>query len=224
MISECLRKEPDKRPSAKLLLKNDFFKKSKDKAYLVKALLSEGAPVVPQKVKHVPGASGRLHKNEDGEWEWSDEEEAPAENEHKPKPPMLSSTEPVAAPAMPAPAQTSSNNAQMNEPAQCIYLVLRLRNEHKELNDIKFEFTPGEDTSDSVARELVEAGLVDGRDMIVVAANLQKILDHSDLRNLVFALNSGCTQHEVPDDKALVGFAQLSLIDPSDPEAQLDSH
>jgi len=34
--------------------------------------------------------------------------------------------------------------------------------------------------------------------------------------------NSGCRQYEVPDDRALVGFAQLSLLDPSDPEAQLD--
>jgi len=40
----------------------------------------------------------------------------------------------------------------------------------------------------------------------------------------LFVQNSGCTAHEVPDDKALVGFAQLSLIDPSDPEAQLDIH
>jgi serine/threonine-protein kinase OSR1/STK39 len=214
MIAECLRKEPEKRPTAKQLLKHEFFKKAKDKAYLMKSLLCDGAPVVPQKVKRVPGASGRLHKNEDGEWEWSDDDD----DEAKPKPPM----------SLSLPVDGSSHvvddKVKFNEPVQCIYLVLRLRNENKELNDIKFEFTPGEDTSDSVARELVEAGLVDGRDMIVVAANLQKILDNTDCRNLVFALNSGNTQHEVPDDKTLVGFAQLSLIDPSDPEAQLDTH
>lgn len=224
-IAECLRKEPDKRPTAKQLIKHEFFKKAKDRQYLIKSLLSEGAPVVPQKVKRVPGSSGRLHKTEDGEWQWSDEETAPGGEDHKapaaaapPKPPT---------PAAATSAQIEQRPPPPNQevvPGQCIYLVLRLRNENKELNDIKFEFTPGEDTSDSVARELVEAGLVDGRDMIVVAANLQKILDCPETRSIVFALNSGCTAHEVPDDKALIGFAQLSLIDPNDPEANIDSN
>ena len=29
MVSECLRREPEKRPTAKQLLKNEFFKKAK---------------------------------------------------------------------------------------------------------------------------------------------------------------------------------------------------
>jgi len=95
-----------------------------------------------------------------------------------------------------------------------IGLVLRLRNEKRVLNDIKFDFTPGQDTSDSVSRELVEAGLVDGRDLIVVAANLQKVLDDPvENKNITFALNSGFGPNEAPDDKTLIGFAQLTIND-----------
>ncbi|XP_029645627.1 serine/threonine-protein kinase OSR1 isoform X7 [Octopus bimaculoides] len=157
MINDCLRKDPEKRPTAKQLLKHEFFKKAKDKAYLAK--LAESCNVKSQK-----------------------------------SPRVLNNVEkPVEVP---------------------IGLVLRLRNEKRVLNDIKFDFTPGQDTSDSVSRELVEAGLVDGRDLIVVAANLQKVLDNpTENKNITFALNSGFGPTEAPDDKSLVGFAQLTIND-----------
>ncbi|GAB1597950.1 serine/threonine-protein kinase OSR1-like isoform X2 [Argonauta hians] len=426
MINDCLKKDPEKRPTAKQLLKHEFFKKAKDKAYLAK--LAESCNVKSQKVKRVPGSSGRLHKTEDGAWEWSDDEmdvnsdegqaaftshrkegdaSQPSTTEasvparttaasasssaspavtsntndtlapnntssseptssdapqtipqsQKPSPVVMtdvkvpapssgsvplhadtvvSSNQPSVAPSaastipmsstelpmstnctaensknmetsvspLPATAalpQTSGqpNNghssslttstdviAEDNKPGDpvCapvtvtsatstatthtvstptatpsddsavtnttnqsmpssevtqfpssglpagqqpagetslqkpvevpIGLVLRLRNEKRVLNDIKFDFTPGQDTSDSVSRELVEAGLVDGRDLIVVAANLQKVLDNPiENKNITFALNSGFGPTEAPDDKSLVGFAQLTIND-----------
>ncbi|XP_046371010.2 serine/threonine-protein kinase OSR1-like [Haliotis rufescens] len=253
MISDCLKREPEKRPTAKQLLKHDFFKKAKDKGYITRVLLSDGTNVKPQKVKRVPGSSGRLHRTQDGQWEWSDEEmdqlseegQAAISCERSPRirnaPVELDAANNVGgtAPAQtpnslapggpasetatsPTPGETSSTSlpsqaeAQEQKQAvlsQSINLVLRLRNDKKELNDIKFDFTPGQDTSDSVSRELVEAGLVNGKDMIVVAANLQKILDNKDQKNLTFALNSGCGQNEAPCDKALIGFAQLTIND-----------
>lgn len=45
------------------------------KAYLLKTLIADnGSAVNPQKVRRVPGSSGRLHKTEDGTWEWSDDD------------------------------------------------------------------------------------------------------------------------------------------------------
>ncbi|XP_059499305.1 STE20/SPS1-related proline-alanine-rich protein kinase-like isoform X5 [Stegostoma tigrinum] len=149
------------------------------------------------KVRRVQGSSGHLYKTEDGGWEWSDDESGDAFDERKPT--AFQKTE-----------QSESPSHLSNEDSS-VHLVLRLRNLRRELNDIRFEFTPGRDSAVGVSQELVSAGLVDEFDMMVVANNLQRLIDdpHSN-RSLTFRLVSGCEGYR-PDETKLIGFAQLSI-------------
>jgi len=206
MISECLQKDPSKRPTAAELLKHAFFKsKAKDRKFLQSSLVTlapnlESRPGLKQKKK--PGASGRLHRNEGGEWVWSSDEEGDSDDETIQKKKTAK--------------QVSLCEAQAGVPEnqRTVNLVLRMRNTKRELNDIRFEFQPTKDSADGIANELLSAGLIVGDDLVAMAANLDKLIAKPPpSKNLTFRISAGISKEDTPDEKALLGFAQLSIAD-----------
>lgn len=240
MITECLQKDPTKRPTANELLKHPFFKKSKDKKYLAGTLLPTGPSLktrVNKASKRQPGTSGRLHRTTSGDWVWSSEDEdggdgkdsSDSDSEGKPKPlnqiehadssddereeseqSTATTTDPTAAVA--AMDIAGKLNIVDDDPNRVVNLVLRMRNANRELNDIRFEFAVGKDSAEGIATELVGAGLVDNNDTVVMTSNLQRLIDQRHtIKTVTFKLHS--SGGEVPDEKSLIGFAQISITD-----------
>lgn len=241
MIVKCLQKDPTKRPTANELLKHPFFKKAKDRKYLTQTLLAIGPSMetrVHKASKRQPGSSGRVYCTVTGEWVWMDDEEgsghissdgedAPADDR-----PMnclnredssgsdndtdLTETDnPNSEIVIKEQLKDTASGEQSKEvvSGEPINLVLRIRNSRKELDDIRFEFTPGKDSAFGIASELEMAGLVNEKDVNVISHNLGKLIDESrDFKTVVFRLDSA-NANEHFDNKALIGFAQLSISD-----------
>lgn len=92
--------------------------------------------------------------------------------------------------SQPSHVQSGSSSPAKPKNITSINLVLRMRDEKKELQDIKFEFLPNKDTVDEISHELVNAKLIDAIDMIAVSANLNKILENHALSPITFPLVS----------------------------------
>ncbi|XP_050430528.1 STE20/SPS1-related proline-alanine-rich protein kinase isoform X3 [Adelges cooleyi] len=208
LITDCLQKDPTKRPTATELLKHPIFKKAKDKKYLQSTLIAIGPSLetrVQKASKRQPGTSGRLHRTITGEWTWSSEEECGEQS---------SDDECQEKPLNKLVETTHSSDSEKESDDEHLNLVLRMRNVNRELNDIRFEFLLGKDTPEGIATELVGAGLVDGRDAEVIAMNLRVLIgNQTQHKPVTFALVSGCKNDETPDEKMLIGYAQLSYAD-----------
>ncbi|CAH2034654.1 unnamed protein product, partial [Iphiclides podalirius] len=236
LIGDCLQKDPSKRPTATELLKHPFFKKAKDKKYLTQTLVAIGPSmetrVHKQASKKQAGASGRLHRTVTGEWEWSEEEEEgdgerpggvgsdeePAEDKRPMNQLQRADSSGSDNDELSSEAKAKSQPATSRPPEPAVInLVLRLRNASQELNDIRFEFITGKDTAEGIAGELVGAGLVDPQDSVPISLNLAKLLGSQRNatqpapKTVTFHLNSA-GPNEQYDDKTLVGFAQISIM------------
>lgn len=120
----------------------------------------------------------------------------------------------VTSPLVPAPAAEAPIPAAEGGEAPPVNLVLRMRNQRRELHDIRFEFAVGKDSAEGIAAELVDAGLVDPLDTQPMAINLHQLIEQRALiKTVTFQLNSGVQPGEVPDDRSLVGYAQISITD-----------
>lgn len=228
MIFECLQKDPAKRPTATELLKHSFFKKARDRKYLVSTLVTIGPSMetrVHKASRRQPGASGRLHRMETGEWVWESEEEDDDDDEDdaaRDRPmntlERADSSDSDSDDRGGGGAAFTIGSLGAGAEAPQINLVLRMRNARNELNDIRFEFAPGKDSADGIATELVGAGLLDARDADVTARQLQRLVDEflfpgqaPPPRSLTFRLKSAPPEPE--DEQSLLGFAQISIVD-----------
>ena len=75
MIEQCLQKNPSDRPTAKQLLKHDFFKKAKDRSYIAKQLALKFQERKKMEEKTVnrrkPTSVRAVRVSDSGEWKFS---------------------------------------------------------------------------------------------------------------------------------------------------------
>ncbi|KAK4474190.1 hypothetical protein MN116_002656 [Schistosoma mekongi] len=106
--------------------------------------------------------------------------------------------------------QSQTNDASCG---LCYRITLRKRNpkQNNELQDISFNYVPGKDSADVLARELVEADLLDGCDLLLVAHHMSELISNPGARERIFPLNSPPAPGQVPIESELHGYAKVLI-------------
>ncbi|KJE97159.1 STE/STE20/FRAY protein kinase [Capsaspora owczarzaki ATCC 30864] len=95
--------------------------------------------------------------------------------------------------------------------AVVVDLKIRLRDRNRQLKDIRFSFARNDDTVEQIAKELVEANLIEAADEKVVAENIAIITNVANRKtSLKFMLAEAATLPTV-DQEGLHGYAQVLL-------------
>ena len=114
-------------------------------------------------------------------------------------------------------AATPNNSAAQSAPSipddqKTLSIVLRMRNPKKELNDIRFEYQPSKDTTEGIAAELLTNGLIANNDVQIMSSSMQQLIENPPPNRVItFRVSTGFSPEDNPDEKNLLGFAQLSL-------------
>lgn len=240
MIEQCLQKNPVDRPTAKQLLKHDFFKKAKDRSYIAKHLALKWQDRKKMEEKTVnrrkPAAIRAVRVSDSGEWKFSsgsDDETTSGteinddaanklkqlENQTiKNMGDLIEKNDQVIKNQTSNEVSTGQTNEVTNavqelslENNQVLKLTLRIRNTQGDLHDIKFDFNQANETVRDVVSEMVSAKLIDDQDAQAVTSTMTKLVENPSLSTVTFVLKSYVDPSQQPDDKLLIGFAQLSL-------------
>jgi hypothetical protein len=67
--------------------------------------------------------------------------------------------------------------AQQLFSSENIHFILRIRDEKKDIFDIKFDFSPINDSAEKIALELIESNLVNVKNKKIIAENLNHLLN-----------------------------------------------
>ena len=137
-------------------------------------------------------ASGKLRKDKAGNWEFEYDSpessgsgaEDTIQSSSAERPNMAAVAQGAAASSSSQQAANESDTLNLVCCARAVCLraarslvrlqVLRVRNQQRELNDIKFDYTPKTDTVDGIAHELVTAELIDGLFGCLQAAKVER--------------------------------------------------
>ncbi|CAF4028737.1 unnamed protein product [Rotaria magnacalcarata] len=179
----------------------------------VSAFIASGGDITRDKQRHTfvgtPCCDDPSHKIKQSENETVKNKEDLIEKHEPATKPSQSSNEA----AIPTTSEevTATTKELTIDDHQVLKFTLRIRNSQGDLHDIKFEFNKATETVPDVVSEMVSANLIDERDAQPVTSTMTKLVETPSLSTATFALKSHVDTSQPPDDKLLIGFAQLSL-------------